>query len=119
MVTASVARCLFARRRSAESGQKPYPLPRLTSRQAFFGHCERALKRARRSRAHLAVLLLNLDMFKDINDTLGHAAGDQVLATVAGRLRYHFGPSMTVACMGGDKRHQSPQIVRRNSGHPL
>jgi diguanylate cyclase (GGDEF)-like protein len=52
----------------------------------------------------LAVLLLDLNRFKDINDTLGHAAGDRVLQEIGGRLRERFGNSDTcVARLGGDE----------------
>src|SRR6185312_9682715 len=51
-----------------------------------------------------AVLLLDLNRFKEINDTLGHAAGDSVLKEIGGRLRERFDdPDMCVARLGGDE----------------
>jgi diguanylate cyclase (GGDEF)-like protein len=68
----------------------------LSSRRAFM----RALSSAKQS---YAVLLLDLDGFKPINDTFGHAAGDQVLSKVGQRLIATIGPSATIARLGGDE----------------
>jgi diguanylate cyclase (GGDEF)-like protein len=53
----------------------------------FHERLEEALFRVRREQDKLAVLYLDLDQFKKVNDTLGHAAGDRLLQAVAGRLR--------------------------------
>jgi diguanylate cyclase (GGDEF)-like protein len=74
-------------------------LTRLPNRRALRSGLDVALAR----RHPLALLLLDLDGFKDINDTLGHAAGDNVLQLVAHRLRAALGPTTLVARLGGDE----------------
>ena len=63
----------------------------------------RALSRARRRKTLVAVLLLDLDNFKEVNDTYGHAAGDELLKEMARRLRACVRESDMVARMGGDE----------------
>ncbi|EPC03745.1 hypothetical protein L861_00175 [Litchfieldella anticariensis FP35 = DSM 16096] len=58
---------------------------------------------AKRHQCHLAIILLDLDGFKPINDSMGHAAGDQVLVEVARRLGQQIRPGDTSARMGGDE----------------
>ncbi len=75
----------------------------LPNRALFFDRLQQAILRSHRDGSGLAVLLLDLDGFKEINDALGHHAGDQVLQEVAGRLRNSLRASDTVARLGGDE----------------
>ncbi len=79
------------------------PLTGLANRLLFGERIAHALARAVRQRETLAVLLLDLDHFKTINDSRGHAAGDAVLVAVAARLAPCVRPSDTVARLGGDE----------------
>jgi diguanylate cyclase (GGDEF)-like protein/PAS domain S-box-containing protein len=75
----------------------------LPNRLLLQDRLRQAIKRAERYQQMLAVLFLDLDHFKVINDTLGHAAGDQLLKEVASRLSLHVRSYDTVARMGGDE----------------
>jgi len=75
----------------------------LANRALFADRLEHALSRLRRSRNRLAVLFLDLDDFKTINDSLGHGEGDQLLIAVADRLREVIRAGDTIARMGGDE----------------
>lgn len=79
------------------------PLTGLGNRTLLEEHLQRAIRRAERTRALGHVLLLDLDRFKPINDTYGHAAGDAVLKTVAQRLLSCVRDTDTVARLGGDE----------------
>jgi len=80
------------------------PLTGLANRALFREHVEKALARLRRTpaRPH-AVLFADLDGFKTVNDSLGHAAGDEVLVEVGNRLRRWVRPGDTAARLGGDE----------------
>jgi diguanylate cyclase (GGDEF)-like protein len=78
-------------------------LTTLPNRRLFSTLLERSITQARRYGRKLAVLFLDLDRFKNINDTLGHEAGDQLLTEVSTRLKGCVRESDTVARLGGDE----------------
>ena len=72
--------------------------------RAHFGQAlQRALETAAEAGERVAVGLMDLNRFKQVNDTLGHSAGDQLLQQVAARLRRHLRPGDLLARMGGDE----------------
>jgi len=79
------------------------PLTGLTNRLLFYDRIAVELARARRNQRRIALIYIDLDNFKVINDTLGHSAGDQLLKDVAERLNHLLRESDTLARMGGDE----------------
>lgn len=75
----------------------------LPNRPSFNQRCEAMLLDARAAQSQVTLLFLDLDRFKQINDSLGHPAGDLVLQEVARRLAYHVRPGDFVARLGGDE----------------
>ncbi len=79
------------------------PLTGLGNRRMLIDRIRHDLSRLERDGGELAVLFIDLDHFKDVNDTLGHEVGDQVLREVARRLVVELRPSDTIARIGGDE----------------
>ena len=75
----------------------------LANRTLFSERVSHALQLTRRNGSQLAVMFLDLDDFKNVNDSLGHAAGDEMLREVSGRLRLQCRPEDTIARLGGDE----------------
>lgn len=78
-------------------------LTALPNRAMFHQRLQRSLAHAQRFNEGLTVLFLDLDRFKNVNDTLGHDAGDRLLQSVAGRLRGCLRETDTLARLGGDE----------------
>jgi diguanylate cyclase (GGDEF)-like protein/PAS domain S-box-containing protein len=78
-------------------------LTALPNRALLYDRLNVALLKARRERGHLSMLFLDLDKFKQVNDTLGHHVGDRLLQEVARRLKQCLRESDTVARVGGDE----------------
>ena len=79
------------------------PLTDLPNRALFWDRLEQAMRLGQRTRSPVAVLILDLDGFKDVNDTFGHTVGDSVLQVLASRLNNSTRASDTVARIGGDE----------------
>ncbi|HEV7750347.1 MAG TPA: EAL domain-containing protein [Baekduia sp.] len=105
----SVANVLTAalRRIAAERGLRHQslhdPLTKLPNRALLLDRLRLALARGRRARTWTAVLYLDVDDFKNVNDSLGHVAGDELLRELAPRLSDVLRPSDTLARLGGDE----------------
>ncbi|MCP3850379.1 MAG: EAL domain-containing protein, partial [Gammaproteobacteria bacterium] len=78
-------------------------LTQLVNRQYFTHHLIETIARYKRSKVNFALLLLDLDYFKEINDSLGHPFGDQLLCAVAHRLQVISRDSDVIARLGGDE----------------
>ena len=79
------------------------PLTGVANRTVLMDRLHQGLRRLGRNRGLLAVLYLDLDHFKVINDSLGHRIGDDVLLKIAERLTHHLRPADTLARLGGDE----------------
>jgi diguanylate cyclase (GGDEF)-like protein len=104
-----------AKRAAAESYLARHDtLTHLPNRIHFNEEMERAIRSAQNSDKTFAVLLLDLDQFKEVNDTLGHAGGDELLRNVAARLRACVPAGDVLARIGGDEF----AIIQRNLQSP-
>jgi diguanylate cyclase (GGDEF)-like protein len=103
---ANVLANAIERRRAEERTQHEAlhdPLTGLPNRNLFLDRLDHALSQASRHGNSVAVLFLDLDQFKLVNDSLGHVAGDELLSAVAPRLEQALRPGDTVARFGGDE----------------
>lgn len=79
------------------------PLTKLPNRILLMSRLQHTIDQAQRQNKQLAVLMMDLDRFKDINDSLGHLAGDDLLQLVANRLSARLRAADTVCRLGGDE----------------
>jgi diguanylate cyclase (GGDEF)-like protein len=80
------------------------PLTGLANRRGFRRSARTLIRAAaRRGTAHFSVVMIDLDGFKRLNDTLGHAAGDRLLVEVAASIRTVGGPGILAARVGGEE----------------
>ena len=79
------------------------PLTNLPNRMLFMSRLQHSIDQAKRQNSQLAVLMLDLDRFKDVNDSFGHLAGDDLLQMVAKHLDSRLRASDTVCRLGGDE----------------
>ena len=86
-----------------ESQAREDPVTALPNRRAFDEQLERALASARRGPTALSLLIVDVDRFKDVNDLLGHPAGDEALRCVAESLRAATRDADAIARLGGDE----------------
>ena len=92
----------------------------LPNRLLFNDRLNQAISLAKRDSRQFALLYLDLDKFKPVNDTLGHAAGDELLQGVAARIRHQVRESDTVARVGGDEFTVIlPDIARREEAETV
>jgi diguanylate cyclase (GGDEF)-like protein/PAS domain S-box-containing protein len=101
-----VVRDITARKQAQEReafNARHDPLTQLPNRRFLMEQLTQALVQARRRQEHVALLFVNLDHFKTVNDSLGHHAGDQLLREVATRLRDCVGEADVVGRLGSDE----------------
>ena len=79
------------------------PLTQLSNRLLFHSRLKDSVKKAKRNQKKIALFFIDLDHFKEINDSLGHDIGDEVLKVVSGRLKNIIRESDTLARLGGDE----------------
>jgi diguanylate cyclase (GGDEF)-like protein/PAS domain S-box-containing protein len=91
----------------------------LYNRRGFYTVAEQEIKRARRTHSRMVLLFLDVDGMKEINDTIGHLAGDQALRAAAQALRASFRDSDVIARMGGDEFAVLARAGRRGSARSM
>jgi len=103
LIVFSVSRHLRRQVRANKFLAEHDALTDLPNRALFHQRAQAAVAHARRSGTRAAIAIIDLDRFKEVNDTLGHHNGDQLLAQLATRLADHVRPQDAVARLGGDE----------------
>lgn len=103
MYVASLIRHLHAALARLRTMATHDPLTSLPNRQGFYETVDHTLALSKRNGSCFAIIFVDLDGFKPVNDSLGHAAGDEMLRMVAQRLRDHVRKDDVVARIGGDE----------------
>lgn len=101
-----------------ESMSRTDALTDLPNRRAWNAEIERHIAIAERHNTTFAVLLIDVDSFKLVNDTLGHAIGDKLLKVIAKELRLTARPEDTIARLGGDEIAMLIEIDKESSTKP-
>ena len=97
------AQTVERQRRELSAASRSDHLTGSLNRRGFYEHAERVLARARRAPEPVALVLIDLDSFKAVNDRHGHAAGDRLLCWVVDSLRGALRPGDAIARLGGDE----------------
>jgi diguanylate cyclase len=103
LITASVSRGLRREARLNAFLAEHDPLTELPNRSLFHRRAQKAVARIHHTGESVAIAIVDLDRFKEVNDTLGHRNGDQLLTELARRLLADMRPGDTVARLGGDE----------------
>ncbi len=90
------------------------PLTGLANRTLLLSHLKSSIERAKRHKTYIALLMLDLDRFKDVNDSFGHSAGDELLQQVAQRFESRLRDGDIISRLGGDEF----AIVLEHLAHP-
>jgi diguanylate cyclase (GGDEF)-like protein len=91
----------------------------LANRRGFYSHLDRQLEAIEATGEPMALLLMDLDHFKEFNDSLGHAAGDRLLQEVAARLPRVLPEDSYVARIGGDEAHEAAVAIGQVLSIPM
>jgi len=103
VISVSVSRRLRQQVKKNKFMAEHDPLTALPNRSLFHQRAGEAVVHAVRSDSRAAIAIIDLDRFKEVNDTLGHDSGDQLLTQLAQRLADHIRPQDAVARLGGDE----------------
>ena len=110
----------LVRQLETEKAVRLDPLTQLANRFAFNESLEHSLNRLTRNGTGFALLLFDLDGFKDVNDQFGHPVGDEFLLQIAARLRGCAGETDTIARIGGDEFAMIvPDIIRADEAYTI